>query len=198
MAAVDMVDDVSGSTEWATEMESYSLHWKSSFLDWNGRDISVLLPAGTQYSRGTITNKIENGYRNMPDLVDGSAGIPIPSSEKVALSLSAQTRREDGGKVTTSKVTQMATLSLSLIKTPKEEYLDQLKKKSLQVLSETENSLVTISKPEGFSISDTLVKTIVVDNVVLQIQTSVFRLNKEPIQLSAMYQLFERIRLSKA
>ncbi|MBS0616408.1 MAG: hypothetical protein JSR58_07660 [Verrucomicrobia bacterium] len=188
MSAVDVIDDVSGSSmEWTTEMKSYSLN------DWNGRSISILLPTGTEYSRGQITTKTENGYSSRPDLVDASPGIPVPASGKVSLSMSVHTSRKNGDTVTTSKVTQMAAVSLSLLPTSKEEFLSQLKKKSVQVISETENALITTTKSNDYFMSNSLVKTIVFDNVVLQIQTPMLRLDKTPAPQLPMYQLFKRI-----
>lgn len=192
MSAIDAIDEVSGiSTEWLTEMEPHCLHW-------NGRDVNVLLPAGTQYSRGTITTKTEHGSTSMPDLVDGSKSIPLDSVGKVALSLSAQTRQTEGSKVTTSKVTQMAMLSLAELKKPKEEYLAEFKKQSIAVLSETEDALITLSKHQGFFAVETLTKTVISDNRVLQLQTSILRLDKEPVKQLDIYRLFERIHFVKS
>lgn len=200
MSAIDSMNEASESlkTEWLTEMKPYQLNWKSGFLDWYGREISVLLPSGTQYSQGTITKETAGASITEHNLIDGSSGIPISKSGQVELCLVFQTKQVNGNQIVTSKVTQTATLSLSVLEqgVSKEEALDRLKKKNVQVISCDENSLITISKSSFF---DVMKKTIISDDIILQIRSKFFKeffKPNQPIVDTPFYLLFDKIRIS--
>ncbi len=189
----------SSETELLTTMESYTLQWTPSLsswlysclFSWNGREISVLLPSGTQYSRGTIKQETENGYYITQDLVNASNGIPVYRSEKVDFVLNCSSKQVMGDIQFTRTLSKMASVSLSLLgNISKEEYLDQLKKRNVEVLSQTENSIITREKGTGFSAADTLEKTIISGDVVLQVRVSS---PQQPVSTSPYYLVLEKI-----
>lgn len=51
MSVANATENAAISGEWGAEMVPYVLKSEA----WKGREISVLLPKGTQYSRGVIT-----------------------------------------------------------------------------------------------------------------------------------------------
>lgn len=98
------------------------------------------------------------------------------------------------------------TLSLSQLKGSKEQYIDQLKKDQVQVLSEKENSLVTVRKVNDIRQrnildrqTELLEKTLIVDDVVLQIQKSanlVFPLSKFFGSTETLVKLLDKIQVA--
>jgi hypothetical protein len=181
-------------TELFIEMEPYSLRWTPSLPNWNGREISVLLPSNTQYSRGMIKDTTENGT-NTQDLVDASTGIPVSESGKVDLSVTCRAHWVINNARTLTIETRMAKLSLFLLEegVSKEEYLDRLKKKNVEVLSQTNDFLITLGKDPGFLLFDTLEKTIISGNVILQIRSSIIKNPNQTLLASPFYQIFEKI-----
>lgn len=202
MSEIDAIDDLGDGIENITEMQPYTLHWTSSYSNsWNGREVSLLLPSDTQFSKGMKISS-NNGQRTRAhEFADASSGIPVSKSGEAIVSLRGKTRKEeiDNEKniVRTSGIRVLAKISFSLLPTDvsKENYLNQVKNKK-QVLFENENSVITKTITPPFS--DTLEKTIIDRNLVLKIEMIAMRrivnsrnnsIDLQPDQLLKMIQL---------
>lgn len=201
-AEIAVSSDLSASSlsvKMLTEMSPYTLRWnRGGIFNWNGREISVLLPSGSQYSRGSIKEKTgTNRYTIKPDLVDAISGIPVPSSGKVDLALACKWQEESDNTITTTNSWKLTTLSLSLLEksVTKEAYLDALKKRSIEVLSQTDSSIITQRRDYTFPFLDVFIeKTVISDDVVLQIRLPYNRFPDKPSFITTpFYQIFEKI-----
>src|SRR5579863_6123054 len=117
MGAIDAIEHANDAVEtgekWITEMKPYTLHWTPSFFGWNGRDLSVLLPSDTKYSKGMTTQKGNIGVATTSDdLADASSGIPVSSSGKVHVALTCKTPNVQGDEISISSMPQMALISI--------------------------------------------------------------------------------------
>ncbi len=180
--------------ELLTTMENYPLNWKPSFFSWRGYEISVMLPSETQYSKGTITQKTGNGFITRLDLVNASSGIPISRSGKVDLLIAYKMRQLIGDRELLSTTSRTAELSLSFLENglSKEMYLEQMKQRNIEVLSETENSILTNEKRSHWGLSNNILeKTVIVGNIVLKVRTSIIEDNQ--VDFSTFRNLFENI-----
>jgi hypothetical protein len=186
----DFFNDTEAGMKWATEMKPYTFHVARGF-GLEGREISVILPADTKYSLGMILQKSHHGFTHSGHHFVDSSVISVPAvTGKVYITLNSKAaHRVIGDEVVTFRSTQVALVSLSLLprNASKAMYFERLKKKDVQVLAESDNSLLTKDKT-----SETFEKTLIKDDLICQIQVT----NEGRSSDVLLYQLLSKIRLT--
>lgn len=185
----DLFNDAEAGMKWATEMKPYTFRVAAGYR-WGGREISVILPADTKYSHGMRLIRDKEGFTHTrQDFVSGSSGISVPAvTGKVTITLNSQAHGMINQEIVTFRSSQVALASLSLLprNMSKQRYFEKLKKKDVQVLAETENSLLTKDKT-----SETFEKTMIKGDLVLQIKVTA----SGPSSDILLYQLLTKIKL---
>ena len=154
-----------------TKMIPYSLQWED-------REISILLPKDTKYSRGMIEYKVENGTGRRQDLVSASSGIPVSKNGSIPISMTTVTQEKQRKETHTYSTSSMAIVSLAILSEDLTAgaYLDGLSKK-VSVLSQKPNALV-YSTTSSFPPTTTLHKVFIVNRVIIKVSMSLMPFSK--------------------
>ena len=158
IGSVEYFNDAEMGEKCVTEMKPYSVY---GGIGSDRREVYVILPVGVKYNPGVTRIFDNDGFiKPLPPFIDGSSGIPALASGRTITFIS-KIQKNNGIET----YYQQAQLSLSILSKDisKKVFLNRLKQ-NVQVLFESENSLVTKVKTARIFSSaydETLVKTMI-------------------------------------
>lgn len=177
--------DNAADIEFITEIKSYKIDLPDT-KQWNGREVSVYLPAGIKLRGGSGESASESNH------------IPLSKSAAAAFELSFAAReaiKKDGKEIENiHKTSLLAQMTLAILdkKTSSRDYLLQFKGRGVQVLSEKEGELLLLKRVERFR--EIIEKISIVGDVVLRVCLPHSRLFLKN-HMNAQFQYLDQIKI---